>query len=191
MRASVHAAKASTIVTSACVTPTARSETTRTTKTVRCPATSRRWRPAPADELDHLAEAHRRTRIPPDRGLVEEAPSRSDAYARRGRRPGVQSARSRGRSRTPQRSPQDDEADEAPRSPTCGFGRLRRDARGEARSGSRESPTSFQTLMTTATGRPLKPRARNIATVVAMPTAAPWAIAESAVDASVTRDAWK
>jgi hypothetical protein len=38
MRASVHAAKASTIVTSVCVTPTARNETTRTTKTVRCPA---------------------------------------------------------------------------------------------------------------------------------------------------------
>ena len=53
----------------------------------------------------------------------------------------------------------------------------------------------FQTLVTTTaspTGRPLKPHARSIAIVVAMPTAAPpGAIEDSAVDASVTRDAWK
>jgi hypothetical protein len=49
-------------------------------------------------------------------------------------------------------------------------------------------------MTTTAspTGRPLKPRARSIATVVATPAAGPpGAITESAVDKSATRDAWK
>ena len=51
----------------------------------------------------------------------------------------------------------------------------------------------FQTLCTTTaspTGRPLKPHARNIANDVAIPTAAPpGATDESALDASVTREA--
>ena len=53
----------------------------------------------------------------------------------------------------------------------------------------------FQTLVTTTaspTGRPLKPHARSIANDVAIPTAAPpGATDDSAVEASVTRVAWR
>ena len=198
IRASVQAANASTIVTSARGTPTARTEATRTRKTVRCPASVAAVRESQRRRirLDRLpAKAHEGCAVPLDGSLVDQRLGTA-------RQPGgtIADAAREARARQTDGEADDDrregcEADRSQRARACGCSHPARRGRRWRGSGSRGSRTGSRRSARQRRARrggPSKPHARSIANDVAIPTAAPpGATDDSAVDASVTRVARK
>ena len=194
IRASAQAANASTIVTSARGMPTARSEASRTRKTVRCPASVAAVRKSQRRRISSIDSSRKRTKtspVPLHRRLADETLGPARRAGRPGRRCGARAARWRGRWRSPRRSRRRRRARSRRRAracgccPPCGGERRRR-----ARIGKPRITNWFQTLCTTTaspTGGPRSPT-REHRERVAIPTAAPpGATDDSAVDASVTR----